>query len=312
MNVLYKSMKKSIEQNYSCLVSYKLDNLKDEYLGQEAKPRRCRFCGKSEKETSFNKVAHAIPHFLGNKSLKSLYECDSCNEKVFGPKENHFAHYMGLFHVLSHVSKGGKVPIYKINSKDNSKIVVDKDWTNIYCNEDDSLSVEINEEKKDILIKSKRSYIPQEVYKILVKMALSIMPEEEMGHFGQTLQWLMSEKNTLPNLYMIVRLYESLLPFHGRCMVYKRNNEHTENVPCYLFGLAYYNIFIQIYLPLCNDDKNLYGKVTMPFIPCKSDIDGYKYLCFDRDMSSTEKVFGEDISLPLTYHHIDMKTDSNR
>ena len=297
---LYDKMSVQLEQDYTCLIQYKLDNKKDVFLGSFAKPRRCRFCGKTEPDTTFKKVAHAIPHFIGNRTLKSLYECDSCNEKVFSPMESHFSHFMGLYHVLSHVSKGGKVPTYKINAQDKAKIVVGDEWTDIYCFEDENLSYAIDKDNRNFIIKGKRSYIPIDVFKLFVKMALSIMPNGEMSNLQMTLAWLMIGKFSLPNLFLIVRIYESLLPFNGQCMIYKRKPNHVNNVPCYLFGLSYNNIFIQTYLPLSDNDKALNGSVNMPFIPCESDRDGFRYLCFDCDLSSTEKVFSEDVSLSFT------------
>ena len=40
----------------------------------------CRFCGRSRPEVSFRHGAHARPESLGNKSLFTIYECDSGNQ----------------------------------------------------------------------------------------------------------------------------------------------------------------------------------------------------------------------------------------
>ena len=300
----YERMYVQLERNYTCLAEYRLDNKKDVYLGNKDRPRKCRFCGKMEPDVKFEKVAHTIPHFIGNRTLKSLYECDNCNEKVFSPMESHFSRFMGLYHVLSHVSKGGKVPTYKTNSNGKSQIIVGDEWTDIYCLEDEAISYKHDIEKKSITISSKRSYIPIAVYKLFVKMALSIMPEEEMNYCQMTLAWLMNGNISLPHSYMIVRVYESLLPCNGKCMIYKRKTKCIDNVPGYLFGLSYNNIFIQNYIPLCDDDKTLHGSITMPFIPCKSDKDGFKFICYDYDLSSDKKVYGEDVSLSFTYENL--------
>ena len=50
--------------------------------------RICRFCGKQPPEVTFRKVAHAIPELLGNKSIESAYECDTCNQEFGSGIEN--------------------------------------------------------------------------------------------------------------------------------------------------------------------------------------------------------------------------------
>lgn len=297
----YQKMKVQLERNYNLLKEYQLDNKQDVFLGSKDKPRKCRFCGKTEPEAQFKKVAHAIPHFIGNRTLKSLYECDNCNEKVFSPMESHFSHFMGLYHVLSHVSKCEKIPTYKINSKDKAKIIVGDEWTDIYCTANEGISHTIDKEKKIITINGKRSYIPSAVYRLFVKMALSIMPEDEMECCQSTLVWLMNGSVALPHAYVLVRIYNSLLPFNGRCMIYKRKAIYDNNVPEYLFGLSYYNIFIQTYLPCCGNDKIIHSKVTMPFIPCASDKEGFEFICLKSDLSSDKKVYNENVSLSFSY-----------
>lgn len=40
--------------------------------------RTCRFCGLHEPRVTFRHEAHAIPEALGNRSIFTNYECDSC------------------------------------------------------------------------------------------------------------------------------------------------------------------------------------------------------------------------------------------
>ena len=48
--------------------------------GSSHNPRKCRFCGKSEPEISFdNDTAHAISESLGNTNFICIDECKSCN-----------------------------------------------------------------------------------------------------------------------------------------------------------------------------------------------------------------------------------------
>ena len=188
---IFDRMVKALDANYVPLVVFHLKDKDDIKLGDTAIKRTCRFCGRTEPEVTFKKVAHAIPHFIGNRTLKSLYECDDCNGNVFSPMESQFSQFMSIYHTFYHVSKGGKIPTFRNNSKEQSKIVVDGGTIKIDCVEGEDLVPEIDKKKHTFKIKAKRSYVPQSVYKIFIKMALSIMPEAEMMHFKTTLEWLM-------------------------------------------------------------------------------------------------------------------------
>ena len=294
-----------IKETYSRLVYYELGGEIENMLGDSTSPRVCRFCGKDETEVKFEKRAHAIPNFIGNRALKTLYECDVCNEKVFGPMENQFSHFMRLYHVLCHVSRGGKIAKYKNNKDDKSRIEVSSDWTDIHSMNNEGLTPSIDLNSKSFTITGKRSYIPLDVYKIIIKMAISIMPEEEMPHLNDTLKWLMGEKRMLSNLNLSIRIYESLSDFNGYCTLLKRNSS-AYNVPCYLFGLGYNNIFIQTYIPLCSEDKNIRGIMNMPYIPCQHDKDEFHYIDVYSDMSSPAKKYSEEVTMTFSFDHLEL------
>src|ERR1700736_389326 len=67
------------EHNYTTLMFRQLTGSRPIILG--AKPFRCRFCSGQPPERTFRKRAHAVSELLGNKVLRSLYECDACNER---------------------------------------------------------------------------------------------------------------------------------------------------------------------------------------------------------------------------------------
>lgn len=312
MNTLYDKMQETIERNYTCIVNYHLDNTKDVCLDNGIKPRRCRFCGKTETETSFDSVSHAIPHLIGNRFMKSLYECDNCNKKVFSKYEEQFDAFMRFYHVFCHVSRNGiTVNPYKCNSNSNAIICGSDEWTDIYCCAGEDLSVLVNEKEKTITVSGVRSYHPLSVYKAVLKMALTIMPEPFIDTFEDTLRWLVKSSTMLPHLNMSIRMYEGLQNFNGLCMIYKRKNNHGDNLPSYLYGLNYNNLFIQIYIPLCKGDCSIKEPVQMPLIPCKMDADGIRYLHFLQDLSSDKKVFKEKVSLVFDYKDFIWDKDAN-
>jgi len=60
------------------------------YLGDKTN-RQCRYCGKTRPAVKFQKVAHAFPEQLGNKTLLDHLECDTCNEHFSTMLEDDFA-----------------------------------------------------------------------------------------------------------------------------------------------------------------------------------------------------------------------------
>src|SRR6476620_10786235 len=65
--------------------------------------RKCRFCGRSIANTTFNNEAHLIPELLGNKKLYSDFECDACNS-FFSNYESNLTNFIGITRALQKVN----------------------------------------------------------------------------------------------------------------------------------------------------------------------------------------------------------------
>lgn len=65
-------------KNYDLLGSWLLKPGEKIMLGDKEN-RVCRFCGRTKPEVQFRKDAHAVSEMLGNKTLFTAYECDTCN-----------------------------------------------------------------------------------------------------------------------------------------------------------------------------------------------------------------------------------------
>ena len=119
-NTIFNQMMNSLSENYSPLICYHLNNDNKIHLG-EKKDNTCRFCGKKHPEVTFKMITHAIPEFIGNKTLISEYECDVCNS-LFSQMETQMSNYMNLYHTAAQVSGKRGVPSYKPNSQQKSRI----------------------------------------------------------------------------------------------------------------------------------------------------------------------------------------------
>lgn len=191
MNEKFEELTKRMmhfNDNYDVAFSY-VHNLGETQVivDQPDKDKVCRFCGKQSPEVKFKKKAHAISEMIGNKEFVLKSECDTCNS-FFGQRlEDDFGKYLGLGRTLSQIFGKDGVPSYK--SRDGKCRI---DYT------DKGLVIQVKEDNESIIKRKdhmifyavRDSYTPIAVYKSIVKMALSLIPYEQIPHFEDTIDWL--------------------------------------------------------------------------------------------------------------------------
>jgi hypothetical protein len=279
-------------KDYDFIVSKRFikDRVKD-FL-KDSTPKKCRFCGKSFPDVTFNTEAHSIPEFLGNKSLISLFECDSCNKDYFSSFENEFANFMLPHNAMAGTkSKGNKISKYK--QKGQSQIIYSTENISL-TNVPDSLIKESDNYSLEINVKIP-SFIPEYVYRCLVKIGLSIIPEEKLNGYKRTIKWLMNrESKSNLNPFMLFSLY----PFNFQtneivCAILERKDNSIKDVPHSVFFLSCNNFSFQTCIPYNIKEKIGINLKAIPFIyPMTFDLnqnyEGMKTLNYI-DLSSKEK-----------------------
>jgi hypothetical protein len=153
---------------------------------KKIKNRKCRFCGVTSNE-AFKKDAHVIPKSLGSKRHLYAEECDKCNE-LFGGLEQNISNYLGIERTFLRPPTFKKIPNFK-SDNGNVHILSRNGFTLIeqrvkssdilFCNSNE-LKVSINTQK----------YIPRHFYLALLKIALSIMPEEDLIEYDAAINLL--------------------------------------------------------------------------------------------------------------------------
>lgn len=240
------------EDNYTILFT-SLDVKDKIHIGKKIK-KVCRFCHKDEKETSFKNVAHAIPESIGNKKIILDEECDDCN-KFFS--ENIEVHFDKLTKPLRNVGKiKGKrnVPSYK--TKDKLSRIDVKDGFKIQERIDSRITI-FDEKNNQIIINYEvEPYIPQAVYKTLVKMALSVMPSDELENFKEAIHWI-REPDHAKIFMRPLKVLTTFIPGPNKhpepvVFLFKRKTE-TNKYPYSIFVIAFGNMIYQIVVP------SLYG-----------------------------------------------------
>lgn len=307
----------ALYDNYDVFYSWNDVHDKKTFLG-EKENQVCRFCGvkKGEiaagesKPCTFKKEAHALSNLIGNNHLFSYYECDKCNGELFTKMESHFANFMNLYHCVLKVKGKRGYPSYKNKPDDFSRIDSGNNFK-IQQKEDEDPLVEIHEDTNKFIIKGKRTYIPQMVYKCLLKMALTVMPESDIVHFNYALAFLQGKVLYDKNMIVILSMYREAFP-HISCTIYKKKKLSSADVPSYLFCLYYQNVAFQMYLPFCDTDKCLDGKtITIPFVPTPFDIENGPFCQCELDLSSEEKKEKERCEITLTYERAEVTESAN-
>lgn len=174
------------------------------FLGQRYK---CRFCGTSEASAFGKKTnAHTFPEALGNKSLFSLDECSQCNTK-FSLYEDALCKAVGPYLTLGGtVGKNGVRQTGRTKGDlvlKHEKVSGNRQIYALVKNQGvpSKAAYRIQGEIINLRIPvSRESFIPLYAYKALLKIALSLMPEDKLQQFQKSLSCL-QDANQAPGPY---------------------------------------------------------------------------------------------------------------
>lgn len=150
--------------------------------------RTCRFCGRTlETGARFEKEAHAIPAALGNKYLKLSDECDECNQHFGDTVEQTLIELLNIQRVFLGIEARGASPAPTFSGgrlfrdkKDEKPLMV-------------VVSEKISEDAAGVLraqLGTGKLIIPQNFYRALSKIALSVIPEGELPSLKRTIRWV--------------------------------------------------------------------------------------------------------------------------
>ncbi|MHC1752589.1 HNH endonuclease [Humidesulfovibrio sp.] len=261
------------DRYYDVAAKYELSRGRKIWLGKKEN-RICRFCGRNAEQTKFNTTAHAFPEFIGNKSLLSNYECDECNNFFSRTIEDNFDKFTSTERTFYNVD--GKKGVPSIRSDDHkSRIEMTERGLRITSQENSSF-VALDEVNKELTVKRKTpKFVPRLAYKCLVKMALSMMPEEDFECFKELVQWIMirdfrGDKIEADSLLV----QKSFTPVsrvvdHVAAMLFRRRDDNIY-LPHFIFNLEFSNFTYCLALPFSKKDAHLQGKMTSyPSFPAR-------------------------------------------
>ena len=233
--------------------------------------RVCRFCGLSEPKVSFRTKAHAIPEFLGNKSLLTNYECDSCNQHFGTSIENDLASWTKPSRTLARIrGKRGIPAIKKVGAAEGWRIEYDS-GIRVTQYENDPIA-EVDEEQKCITFKLKRDpYTPVAVLKAFVRIGLTVLPQSEVSRFRDTIEWIRCQDHSKP----FVQSFPILHTFQPGPMrndltvlMLMRRKPDVSEAPFAFLVIGFGNDVFQVFLPCPEEDKQIHAqRLYLPPFP---------------------------------------------
>ena len=250
----------------------------------------CRFCGQTRADgATFGKQAHVIPTALGNDFLKSREECDLCNEFFGQATEPSLIFVLDIERVFLGIegraaNKNSGRPKLKFGRDhlhhDGSKVVI---GTHSFSRDEQGV-VEINLGKG-------ATYVPQAVYRAMVKIVLSVVDADQLPHLKKTIEWVRHGQHADQALPMVATAQINLPPNpSAQISVYTRRAPDPRlphmigefRLGCFMFVFA---------VPFSDEDNwNLVGFFEKPDFTSLFKHYGTVGCWVQRDFSGTDEV----------------------
>lgn len=264
--------------------------------------RVCRFCGKPNGETTFKKDAHLVSELIGNKELFSDYECDQCNQYFGLEFENELGPFLGISRTLTGSKGKNGIPTFKSPGeklKAKAHLIADHDTIIISREDPTDDSILVDPATGEMRIKvQKNPFIPLRVYKAFIKMALSLLPGEEVkNYYSLTNRFLMQNQPEVKSgcvLFWYALPIHFNLPFHA--FVFKKR-EPAERLHTHIIALYFQNYIFSIPVLFHKDDSFFYkdDKIQYqqypPLFTQFTDLTDLKATSFSFDFSSPQKEY---------------------
>ena len=242
-------------------------------LGRE--PFECRFCGGRPPEKTFRNTAHAVSQLLGNKVLKSRYECDDCNKRFSAFEDDLAKMTLPMRTIGGVIGKNGIPKLVTASRWNASRPTMEFKDGGLHVSHDagDIGFVEDEATKTLTLTYVYQPYRPLGVYKALCKSAFTLLPSEELVYFTELRQWLLRSDLTTDQVYARgshichATFVPAFQPFKQPLVCLLKRRDQVD-APYMCFFIASGNVSYQIFLPCPSKDAHLRGRIiTTPGFP---------------------------------------------
>lgn len=227
---------------------------KKRFYGEPDQAKRvCRFCHSDMSSgATFHQKCHTISESLGNKTIMTNEECDTCNNTFGNTIEQDFADSLLTERCFFGIKgKNGVPPVEGVNfkMKNDPEGGLRVDFT---------ASDTQNVKPEDIELHYTYEAAPQDIYRCLAKYVVGVMPSAYKQHFVNTGVWISGKHNVIA-LPKVAILETHSLYRQPSLIIYIRNKS-TKTLP---FAVAELRILNRIYsyiIPCCSEDDRDFVK----------------------------------------------------
>lgn len=223
----------------------------------EKNKRICRFCNVANSHinkfgytVTFKNKSHAFSEALGNKTVINLDECDACNDRFSRDIEPSLINYLTVFRSL-----------YGLRGKNGVKQLVGENFVldpikGLDIQYDGTIDPEVNIDHIITDLKLRETFIPQNIYRCLVKFVLSVIEGKDIEKFSKTLDWINGkfDAETLPKVSFV----QAASFYSEKPMLFYFIRKDERPSP-YMIGEFHYADMVYVFIvPFCDQDNNDY------------------------------------------------------
>lgn len=234
--------------------------------------RICRFCGQDVKKIRSKDDAHAISEMLGNKSIFLANECYDCNHFFGEVLEDSFAKYLGITRTLSQTRGKKGCPSF-LSHDGKFRMDITEQGTVIQTTSDSSIP-DLQDTYIDFYAERDR-YIPIDSYRLLVVIALSVIPHPEFIRFLTVAVWCRADRKKEEGKKILdewqefssqyaSKIFETFVPgpkpLPLQIWVFRRKSDAKDTVPYCQAVLEFDNLRYQFCIP--SEQDSIYGAET--------------------------------------------------
>ncbi len=229
------------------------------------KEKCCRYCGKSEPDTTFNLKPHLLPELFGRNNITWNFECDSCNTK-FQKLETDFSNYIIPFLTLTNTKTKKGIPKFQSRKTPttNSTMIESMNGLRKFNFSRNIQDFEYLEEDKRLNVNLQlKPFVPFSLYKLLLKIGISLFPAENLEDSELFVEILNEDNVTSKNgVFFTLFRYRMDTKYFQKpsAYLYKAKETVIENDQFPEYALIIYtsNLIFQFFLPLSVKNRKEY------------------------------------------------------
>jgi len=244
---------------------YELVGSSKTYVPSTVKSKICRYCERTEKDTTFNQDTHLLPELIGENNILTFDECDICN-KLFSNYESSFSIFIRPYITLLGVKGKKKIPSFQSRTVDRNEetrtTLKHKEGNQKELHIQSLDDYTINPETKTFeIVFRKPPFIPLKVYKSLLKIGLSLLPTEFDKFNKQSFAWLTNRQDDLTFVsYAFITTLKKKYFSTPSADLYRAKKlfKGKEEFPEHILILCFANQIVQIFLPFSDELKEVH------------------------------------------------------